>query len=329
MTDYKVSIITPVYNAERTLKKCVDSICGQTFNNFELILINDGSKDNSLAICEEYASKDSRIRVHTQMNAGPSAARNAGIELATGTYLAFIDSDDYVEANMIERMIQTAEENSADMVICGFCEEDDTSVRPHRFSHRNGFYNEEECRAVALDCIDNNSKSRIPPYSWIRMIRKEIIEDPALRYNTSVKRSEDYLLWVQVHFRIKSMYLMGDEILYHYVNNPVSITRSYLHGYWPMCKTIYEELNRNLPQTSEVKKRIQAMLIQRSLIAFHNASNTDHCQFEKDAEEVLNDKELIKAAWNVGLVRNSKRARIYALMVMMRLKPLIKRTFSK
>ena len=148
-----------------------------------------------------------------------------------------------------------------------------------------------------------------------------------LQFDPKVKRSEDYLLWVQVHFQIKSMYLMADAYLYHYVNNASSITNTYLPGYWSMCKLLYARLTQRLPQDTDVQKRLQAMLIQRSLIAIHNAELANDEQFHQDVEEILNDKDLNKAAWTVGLVKNSKRARIYALLVMLRQKRLIKKCF--
>ncbi len=91
------SIIVPVYNAEKTLQRCVDSILAQTFEDFELILINDGSKDQSGDICDEYAAKDSRVKTVHKTNGGVSSARNAGLRIAQGEYIAFIDSDDYID----------------------------------------------------------------------------------------------------------------------------------------------------------------------------------------------------------------------------------------
>ena len=96
MSDSLISVIVPVYNSEQTLHRCIDSILGQTYRNFELLLINDGSKDRSGEICDEYASNDSRISVFHQENSGPSAARNFGLTQAKGQYIVFQDSDDYL-----------------------------------------------------------------------------------------------------------------------------------------------------------------------------------------------------------------------------------------
>lgn len=114
----KISIIVPVYNAEKYIDKALQSICGQTYQNLEILLIDDGSTDNSLLCCEEWRHKDERILVHHQENAGASAARNKGIELATGKYLMFIDGDDWIEKNMIEVLYQEAETYQADAACC-------------------------------------------------------------------------------------------------------------------------------------------------------------------------------------------------------------------
>ena len=124
-----VSIIVPVYKAEQWLHRCVDSILAQTMTDFELLLIDDGSPDKSGEICDEYASKDSRIKVIHQENKGSVGARNAGLAIAQGKYLAFVDSDDYVRENMLSAMVAVAERDNLDIVWCGVeCELKDQSV---------------------------------------------------------------------------------------------------------------------------------------------------------------------------------------------------------
>lgn len=114
------SVVVPVYNAQNSLKRCVDSWLAQTRADLEVILVDDGSRDGSGRICEEYAQQDKRIRVIRQENAGVSAARNAGIGAAEGEYLLFTDSDDYVEEVYLERMSRVQEETGADLVLCGY-----------------------------------------------------------------------------------------------------------------------------------------------------------------------------------------------------------------
>lgn len=114
----KITVIVPVYNVENYLGRCIQSIISQTYKNLEIILVDDGSTDNSGNICDEYAKKDSRIRVIHQKNRGASGAKNAGIEVATGNYIGFIDSDDWIDSDMFEILLHYANEHSADIVRC-------------------------------------------------------------------------------------------------------------------------------------------------------------------------------------------------------------------
>ena len=114
-----LSIIVPVYGVEKYLSRCIDSILNQTFRDFELILIDDGSPDNCGAICDDYAARDSRIKVIHQQNKGVSAARNAALDVAIGSYLGFVDGDDWVEPEMYETMIDAMKQWQTDMVVCG------------------------------------------------------------------------------------------------------------------------------------------------------------------------------------------------------------------
>ena len=115
----KISIIVPVYNVEKYLEKCVRSILAQTFTDFELILVDDGSPDSSGAMCDQFAEQDQRVKVIHKENGGLSDARNAGIEIATGEYLGFVDSDDYIADDMYELLYTNIVKEDADLSICG------------------------------------------------------------------------------------------------------------------------------------------------------------------------------------------------------------------
>lgn len=117
-----VSIVVPVFNSEKVIGRCIESIMAQTYKEWELILIDDGSTDHSLEICEKYADEDQRIKVFHQENRGASATRNHGIELAEGEYLQFVDSDDYIAKEMVEKLVNNIDETGADLVICGCVE---------------------------------------------------------------------------------------------------------------------------------------------------------------------------------------------------------------
>ena len=115
-----ISIIVPVYKVEKYLQKCIDSILAQTFRDFELILVDDGSPDNCPALCDAAAQKDARIRVIHQKNGGLSAARNAGLDIARGEWIGFVDSDDAIEPEMYKTLYDIAVQENADVVVCNF-----------------------------------------------------------------------------------------------------------------------------------------------------------------------------------------------------------------
>lgn len=116
----KISVIVPIYNTEKYLHRCLNSIINQTYKELEIILVDDGSKDSSPQICDEFAEKDSRVKVIHKKNEGVANARNTAISMATGEYLAFVDSDDFIDKAMFERLINNAVKNDADIAICGF-----------------------------------------------------------------------------------------------------------------------------------------------------------------------------------------------------------------
>jgi len=139
MSDYKISVIIPVYNVEKYLRRCVDSVLGQTHGNLEVILVNDGSRDGSPKICEEYAKSDgARVKYIDQENGGVASARNAGLAVAAGDYIAFVDSDDWLEPSMYEELLKVSVSQDADYVSCScFLEFEDGKCEVKGYSDSN------------------------------------------------------------------------------------------------------------------------------------------------------------------------------------------------
>ena len=123
-----ISVIVPVYNVAPYLTRCLDSIVMQTWQNLEIILVDDGSRDDSVGICDLYAARDARIRVIHKENGGLSSARNAGLDIAAGEYVGFVDSDDWIEPDMFEYLLQNAENYGADIATCGHVDEFNKSI---------------------------------------------------------------------------------------------------------------------------------------------------------------------------------------------------------
>lgn len=179
-----VSVIVPVYNASSTLERCVESILAQTFRDFELILVDDGSNDASSGICRDYSLRDSRVRVLTQPNRGVSAARNLGLENARGDYVAFCDSDDTVRDFWLSSM--TAESAKAGMVVCGYnlIRQSDGSREEVTLGHTEIFTDDD----VLLETLISR---RLLQFVWNKLFSMSVIRDAGLRFDESFKVFED------------------------------------------------------------------------------------------------------------------------------------------
>ena len=129
-----VSVIVPVYNVEQYIRKCIESILNQTYNKMEIILVDDGSTDNSGIICDEYSKRDKRIKVIHKINGGLSDARNAGLDICTGDYIVFVDSDDYIKNNMIEMLHKDILEKRADISVCSYFFDNDGNIKRKNIS---------------------------------------------------------------------------------------------------------------------------------------------------------------------------------------------------
>lgn len=179
-----ISIIVPVYKTESYLRKCIDSIVTQSFNNFELLLIDDGSPDESGRICDEYAEKDSRIRIFHKENGGVSSARNLGLDNAKGIWITFIDSDDYIEGNFFN-VIENVD--NYDLIISGYEREYDSEMK-------NSVIDVEGCansRIEVLAYLNNNIRNEICRVPWSKFFKAEIVQKYHIRFDTRIRFGED------------------------------------------------------------------------------------------------------------------------------------------
>ena len=186
-----ISVIIPVYNAEKYLKKCIDSVLNQTFTNFELLLINDGSHDNSGAICDKYAEKDSRVMVFHQENKGVSSARNLGLDNAKGEWICFVDSDDWVEENYLNDLIISIEPN-IDFVIGGFTQRINTTTKDQSLTDVNLIVNSQN-----KELILNKFALFNYSYPFAKLYRSEIINRNLIRFLTKAIMFEDTIFLME------------------------------------------------------------------------------------------------------------------------------------
>lgn len=232
MMEPRISVIIPVYNVETYLRRCVDSVIGQDYTNFEIILVDDGSSDSSGVICDEYARKDGRIKVIHQENMGPHGARNTGMAVAEGEYISFIDSDDWIEAGTYTYMMNIVDAWHPDMIRFGFKKVlNGRILADKKMPYEEGLYEGEAVRTLQLDIISNEGvldykKTRnLSP--WSSLYRRKLIVKQGICF-MSVREilNEDYLFVLQASLAATSIYV-SDKSFYCYDTREGSITMSY------------------------------------------------------------------------------------------------------
>jgi glycosyltransferase involved in cell wall biosynthesis len=212
-----VSIIVPVYNVEQYIRKCIDSILSQTFRDFELILVNDGSSDGSGEICNEYTAQDKRVKVIHKKNGGLSDARNAGIEVAVGTYIGFVDSDDWIEPNMYEILYNLCVGYSADISTCSINVWDLNNKKKTKDYN----YNTRVLSSrLAIKCMYDGKLSGYP--AWNKLYKREVFDK--IRFPVG-RIFEDVAIMYRLYGSANRIVFI-DSPLYNYNYRESSITRS-------------------------------------------------------------------------------------------------------
>lgn len=209
----KISIILPVYNVEDYIEECLDSILKQTYSNIEVILIDDGAKDKSGEICDRYAQKDDRVKVLHKKNAGVSAARNSGIEMATGDYITFVDPDDWIDSDTIEKMLEAIKKENADISFCRF----KIDIIPE---DKRQFYQ-------PADALSSNGKDAVGimirrlaygTMVWNKMFKREMIinasDNSYVKFDETLKCGEDQVWLIKVIQKANKVSYLADELYY-------------------------------------------------------------------------------------------------------------------
>ena len=213
----KVSIVVPVYNVEKYLRRCLDTLVSQTLEDIEIICVNDGSTDSSLQILEEYAKKDNRVVIVTQVNGGLSDARNTGLAYVTGEFIGFVDSDDYIEEKFYEKLYNAAKSENAEIACCGIIRENRRKLKELvKF----------EDQVVCRDINKKFSMLKVPEhcYVWNKIYKTDKLKELDLKFKKG-------LIYEDMPFTADVLTQMGDivcvpEIKYHYWIHKGSIIKN-------------------------------------------------------------------------------------------------------
>ena len=232
----QVSVIVPVYNMENYLSNCINSILDQTFSDFELILVNDGSQDSSNEICNEFARKDNRIIVIHKKNEGVSSARNTGLNKAIGKYVCFVDSDDTVDNDYIEKMYQLAVDNNADLTICGlkmFSNGKQTDFGSDNF----GLYKIDNFKMLFLDLL----KSSYLNFVFSKLYKSEMIKNEVY-FDQSIDIGEDTLFILKVLNKIQRVYISNDKPYNYYLHGTTTLTHKFRKNKYQILLSTHKKI---------------------------------------------------------------------------------------
>ena len=230
-----ISVIVPVYNAEKYLRTCLDSIVNQTYKNLEIILVDDGSTDGSGAICDEYADKDVRIKVIHSTNKGVTAARINAFKTSSGDYITFVDADDFLDCNMFKKMLDTIMEDNTDIIVCQYINYDSKTKKQEKSMLRPpiGIYYKEDIVRLLKKNFLYNEKTGIadmPPFLWAKLIKREFVQE-ILNVEIGLSYNEDQVGIFTLLLRINSMSIIQD-YFYYYRHHSVQATAVYTDRLW-------------------------------------------------------------------------------------------------
>lgn len=245
-----LSIIVPIYNIEQFLEQCIDSILSQSFTDFELILVNDGSTDSCGDICDRYAARDKRVRVIHKENGGLVSARKAGLSAAGGTYVSYVDGDDWIDRDMYRYMIYNAQTYNCDLVMC------DVEHEHHARKIRDltgktletGYYGRKELEEKIFPIMLYGGTFYhfgIYPVIWNKLFRRDMLLKHQFAIDDNIKTGEDAACVYPYFLEINSMYFMKDQYLYHYRHSSVQMTVAYDENSFERFKSLYKFFNNS------------------------------------------------------------------------------------
>lgn len=282
------SVIVPIYKVEKYLKKCIDSILSQTYKNFELILVDDGSPDGCPQICDQYAKRDSCIKVIHKKNGGLVSARKIGLSVAQGKYILCVDGDDWIHKDYLLKFEEIIKKYNCDIVCCGsfLAFENENISKP--ISKEDKYYDRKRLENEIFPILLEDEKGKyFTPTLWAKVFKKNIYETQQEKIDSKINIGEDHACTKPMIYTSNSMVILK-ECLYYYRQNPTGMTKKPKPFLWDGPKLIGRHMERQIPMNMfDFKDQVYRMTV-------HNVFNVAVSQFNQDKSYKNIEEEIIK-----------------------------------
>lgn len=278
----KISIIIPVYNSEEFINQCIQSILNQTLKDLEVIIINDGSTDDSLSIIKKIALRDGRIKFKTITNSGVAVARNKGLEIASGEFVGFVDSDDYIDSQMYEKLYKTAVKHNCEIVSCNFIRTDGMQISYNKQFLEGLFESQDIRRHIFPKLLISESLSETIPKTLVtKIFNNELIKKNNIKFISESAMGEDTLFTTEALMCCNNVYYLADSYFYKYRYNPDSATHSYLKGVWQSLEKNQDHIKLliNTHNLSQLSNQFFYVVVRDAITAVTNEGRSFSFRF--------------------------------------------------
>ncbi|GAA4274183.1 glycosyltransferase family 2 protein [Aquimarina gracilis] len=322
-----ISVIVPIYNAEKYLDRCIDSICNQSYKNLEIILVNDGSKDNSLAICNTFASKDHRIQIIDISNQGVSNARNTGLKTATGDFIQFLDSDDFMTKEYIETLYDCMQNNEGDYVICGIKSLNNELEELDYWEAGNHAF---DMKTPDEDVLYQLFDKFLMFGPVNKLYKRGLLQKSNIFFDTSLSYGEDLLFNLE-YLKLTSRIVVTNKVYWSYIQDNVnSLSKKRLNDKIEIVERLHTGILNFLKEIGIESYSFKSLLHNRmfdyvynDMFAIAKDKSLDDKAKRLNLKKLLNNKMLIEsypyvdtkkyAGWIIFLMKN-KLSTLYVLI---------------
>ncbi len=301
----KISVVVPVYNADKYLKDCIDSLLAQTINDFEIILVNDGSTDNSKDICHSFANKYSNIYVIDKVNGGAASARNIGIKKVKGDYIAFVDADDTVLPTFLEDLYNAAVESNADIAMCDYTKFTKNGSFPFSQPIRGGYYSKAQIEQELYKCLIMYDNLEFPPTisNCVCLFKRSLLIDNRIEYPL-VRLCEDSFFGSVCLYNANGFVYIKGKHLYNYNYTPSSVSHSVdknkTKARWQSFLSLnkeYQEYFKNTNYDFSLQIKYNMLYFALNQLSYIKGCNLSFSELKKGVSLIFNDEQ-VKAAFN-------------------------------